>query len=162
MNILLVFATNSGTTQTVAQMITDALTKSGHTVTLKEARATTPEDFAGPQMVLLGSPSWDFDGHEGYPHEDLLALMDKMKTTNVAKPFAIFGLGDSSYKYFCGAVDHMETFVKNVQGTLAVPSLKIDKYYSDIEANNGKITTWVTSLTDTIKANPSAGGSSAQ
>jgi len=146
MNILLVYATNSGTTQTVAQMINDALTAAGHAVTVKEARTTTPEDFTSPQAILLGSPSWDFDGNEGFPHEDIIALMDKMKTTQVTKPFAIFGLGDSSYKFYNGAVDHLEKFVTDIKGTLLVPSLKIDKYYSDMDGNNVKITAWLEEL----------------
>jgi len=146
MNILLVFATNSGTTQTVAQLIADTLTGAGHTVTVKEARLAAPEDFTTPQTILLGSPSWDFDGNEGFPHEDILALMEKMKGSTVAKPFAIFGLGDTSYKFYNGAVDHLEKFVTEIHGALAVPSLKIDKYYSDVEGNNGKITAWVEEL----------------
>jgi flavodoxin I len=146
MNILLVFATNSGTTQTVAQMITDALTTAGHSVTVKEARMAAPEDFSTPQAVIIGSPSWDFDGNEGFPHEDLIALMNKMKGAHVPKPFALFGLGDSSYKFFCGAVDHLEKFVTEVGGTLITPSLKIDKYYSDMDGNNAKITTWIEEL----------------
>lgn len=150
MNILLIYATNSGTTQTVAQIIADAITATGQTVTMKEARLTAPEDFTNAQMIILGSPSWDFDGHEGYPHEDLLTLMDKMKGTTVTKPFAIFGLGDSSYKFYNGAVDHLEEFVKSLQGTLAVASLKIDKYYSDVEGNNAKITAWFNNLNKSL------------
>ena len=146
MNILLVWATNSGTTQTVAQMITDALTAAGHTVNSKEARAATQEDFTGPEVFILGSPSWDFDGKEGYPHEDFLPLMEKLKTLTVAKPFAVFGLGDSSYKYFCGAVDHLEELVKNMKGTLLVPSLRIDKFYSDQTGNTDKLNAWVEEL----------------
>lgn len=146
MNILLVWATNSGTTQTVAQNVTDALTQAGHTVTSKEARATTPEDFTSAQAIVLGSPSWDFEGHEGYPHEDFLPLIEKMKTTEVTKPFAIFGLGDSSYKFFNGAVDHLEEFVKSMKGTLLVPSLRIDKYYSDMTGNMEKVNAWIEQL----------------
>lgn len=146
MNILMVWATNSGTTQTVAQMINDGLAAAGHTVTSKEARATTPEDFTGAQVILLGSPSWDFEGHEGYPHEDFLPLMDKMKTTEVAKPFAIFGLGDSSYKFYNGAVDHLEEFVKTLKGTLLIPSLKIDRFYNDQNGNTEKVNAWVGEL----------------
>lgn len=146
MNILLVFATNSGTTQTVAQLVTDNLTAAGHSVTTVEARMANPENFTGPQAIILGSPSWDFDGNEGFPHEDLLSLMDKMKTSTVSKPFAVFGLGDSSYKFYNGAVDHLEQFVSNMKGTLIIPSLKIDKYYSDVEGNNAKINAWVEDL----------------
>lgn len=146
MNVLLVWATNSGTTQTVAQMVSDALTAAGHTVTSKEVRATAPEDFASAQVILLGSPSWDFEGHEGYPHEDFLPLLDKMKAVEVPKPFAIFGLGDSSYKFYNGAVDHLEEFVKTIKGTLLVPSLKIDKFYNDQAGNTEKVTAWTEEL----------------
>ena len=139
MNILLVWATNSGTTQTVALMVKDALSAAGHSVTVKEARETTPEDFASPQAIIIGSPSWDFDGNEGFPHEDFLPLMEKVKTQTVAKPFAIFGLGDSSYRIYNGAVDHLEKFVGEVKGTLLVPSLRIDKFYSDEAGNTAKV-----------------------
>ncbi len=146
MNVLLLWATNSGTTQTVAHIVNDALTAAGHAVTMKEARQTTPEDFTSPQAIIIGSPSWDFDGNEGFPHEDFLPLVEKMKTSEVPKPFAIFGLGDSSYRIYNGAVDHLEKFVSEIKGTLFVPSLKIDKYYSDTEGNNGKITAWLEEL----------------
>lgn len=146
MNILLVWATNSGTTQTVAQMVSDALTAAGHTVTSKEVREVTPQDFTAAQAILLGSPSWDFEGHEGYPHEDFLPFIEKMKTTEVAKPFAVFGLGDSSYKFYNGAVDHLEEFVKNMKGTLVVPSLKIDKFYNDQTGNTDKVNAWIEEL----------------
>src|SRR4030042_5843461 len=113
MNILIVYATNSGTTMTTAQTVADKLTKAGHSVTMKEARDTTIENFSAPHAILMGSPSWDFEGHEGMPHDDFLPLMEKLKTVTVeGKPFVLFGLGDSSYKHFCGAVDHLEETVK--------------------------------------------------
>lgn len=152
MNILIVWATNSGTTQTVAQMITDALTTAGHSVISKEARQTSPEDFTGPQAILLGSPSWDFDGNEGFPHEDFIPLINKMKTMAISKPFAVFGLGDSSYRIYNGAVDHLEKFVSDVKGTLLIPSLRIDKYYSDQTGNTEKINAWIHTLVTALKS----------
>ncbi len=147
MNILVVYATNSGTTMTTAQTISDKLTGKGHTVTQKEVRDATVEDFSTPDAILLGSPSWDFEGHEGMPHEDWIPLMDKMKTMTLEnKPIAIFGLGDSSYKHFCGAVDHMEELVKTMKGKLLTPSLRIDKFYSDQTGNMDKINAWADSV----------------
>ena len=147
MNILLVYATNSGTTMTTAQTVSDKLTAKGHQVTMKEVRDAVVEDFSSPEVVVIGSPSWDFEGHEGMPHEDWLPLMEKLKTmTFENKPFAIFGLGDSSYKHFCGAVDHLEELVKTIKGTLTVPSLRIDKFYSDQTGNMDKINAWADGL----------------
>jgi flavodoxin len=39
---------------------------------------------------------------------------------------AVFGCGDSSYTYFCGAVDAIEDKVKELGGELISDGLKID------------------------------------
>ncbi len=151
MNILLVYATNSGTTMSTAQTINDLLIAKGNAVTMKEVRDSSEADFSSPDVVIMGSPSWDFEGHEGMPHEDWLPLMEKLKAMSFEnKKFAIFGLGDSSYKHFCGAVDHLEELVKTVKGTLIVPSLRIDKFYSDQTGNMEKITTWAGSVASSL------------
>lgn len=151
MNILIVFATNSGTTQVVQELITGVLTRAGHTVTVKEARDAKPEDINASQVVLLGSPSWDFGGSEGMTHEDFVPLMEKLRTMKFdGKPFAIFGLGDSSYKHFCGAVDHLEKLVADIGGKLATPSLHIDNYYTDVTGFDGNIAAWTEKLMKTF------------
>ena len=151
MNILLVYATNSGTTMMAAQTVSDVLTQKGHQVTMKEARMTAAEDFNSPQAVILGSPSWEFEGKDGMPHEDVMALIEKLKTsTLVGKPFAVFGLGDSTFPHFCGAVDHLEEFVGTVKGKLVVPSLKVDKFFNDQAGNTDKITKWAENLATTL------------
>lgn len=143
MNILLVYATNSGTTMMAAQTITDKFTSVGHTVTMKQAAETTAEEIAAAPMVIFGSPSWDFDGKEGMPHEDFMPLMEKLKTVNAEnKPFAIFGLGDSSYRIYCGAVDHLEELIKTMKGKLVVPSLKIDNYFADQTKHMEAMNAW--------------------
>ena len=155
MNILLIYATNSGTTMLTAQTISDNLTQKGHTVTMKEVRASTPEDIQNAQAVILGSPSWDFDGHEGMPHEDYVPLMEKLKTkTYEGKPFAVFGLGDSSYTHFCGAVDHLEELVSTMKGKLLVPSLRIDKFFSDQTRHMESIGAWTNDLVGQLTGIP--------
>ena len=152
MNILLIYATNSGTTMTSAQTVSDKLTAKGHTVTMKEAREAKPEDLDSPEAIVLASPSWDFSGHEGMPHEDYVPLIEQLKTKILEnKPFAILGLGDSSYKHFCGAVDHLEELVKTMKGKLVVPSLRIDKFYSDQTGNMDKINAWADQVADAFK-----------
>ncbi len=143
MNILIAYATNSGTTMTTAQAISDKLNAKGFAVTLKEVRDITESEFSTTDAIVMGSPSWDFEGHEGMPHEDWLPLMEKLKTiTFENKPFAIFGLGDSSYKHFCGSVDQMEALIKTIKGKLLVDSLRVDKFYSDQTGNMDKINAW--------------------
>jgi flavodoxin I len=130
-----------------AQTVEGLLTQKGHTVTTKEVKEVTLPDIQGAGAVILGSPSWDFDGKEGMPHEDYVPLIEQLKTqTYEGKPFAIFGLGDSSYTHFCGAVDHLEELVTSMKGKLVTPSLRIDKFFSDQTKHMEAINTWTNNL----------------
>ncbi len=42
------------------------------------------------------------------------------------RAFALFGCGDSSYTYFCGAIDVLEDRVQKLGGNLVFDSLRID------------------------------------
>lgn len=140
--ILLVYATNSGGTAAAAQMIADALTAKGHTLTVKEAKDASPDDLTNAEFVILGSPSWDYNGMEGQPLPEMVAFIDRCKDVSLeGKPCAIFGLGERSYTYFCGAVTYLEAFIKRAKGTLVIPSLKIDGFYMKPDVGE-QITTW--------------------
>lgn len=150
MNILLVYATNSGSTAAAAQLITDVLSAKGHTVTVKDAKAATPQDVIAAPFFILGSPSWDHDGLEGQPLPEMEELIARCKEVILnGKPCAVFGLGDSSYTYFCGAVTYLEAFIKRTGGTLIVPSLKVDGFYMKPDAS-GSITTWANEVAEKI------------
>lgn len=150
MNILLVFATNSGGTAAAATMIADQLTGKRHAVTIKEAKVAGPDDLTAASFVILGSPSWDYNGMEGQPLPEMAEFINRCKDIQLeGKPFAIFGLGDSSYTYFCGAVTYLEAFVKRTGGTLIVPSLTVDGFYMKPEASEN-ITTWANTLADAL------------
>lgn len=151
MNILLVYATNSGGTQIASQIVTKALTKKNHLVIVKQASETTPQDLGQYDVIILGSPTWDYGGLEGQPHADFIALMEKCKgITAENKLFAIFGLGDSSYTHFCGAVDHLEEFVKSLKGKRIVDSLKIDGFFFDQKKNTELLKSWTEGVAKTL------------
>lgn len=142
MDVLLVYATNSGGTAAAVQMIADTLTAKDHTVTVKEAKDAVPDDLTTALCIIVGSPSWDYNGMEGQPLPEMAAFIDRCKEVSLAgKPCAVFGLGDSSYTYFCGAVTYLESFIKRGRGTLVVPSLKVDGFYMKPDAGE-QITAW--------------------
>lgn len=155
MDVLLVYATNSGGTAAAAQMITDTLTAKGHTVTVKEAKDAGPNDVISTPFLIIGSPSWDYNGMEGQPLPEMAALIDRCKEVSLAgKPCAVFGLGDSSYTYFCGAVTYLEAFVKRAKGTLILPSLKIDGFYMKPDAGE-QITAWAQDFSKEVEQHTS-------
>ena len=143
MNILLLYATNSGGTQEASQILSESLSQGGHTVLMKEVAEVDPQDIGKDDLTILGSCTWDYQGEEGLPHEHFMEVIKKMEgQTRPEKHFAVFALGDSSYTHFCGAVDHLEAFVGKLQGHLILPSLKIDGFYFNHEKNSELLKGW--------------------
>jgi len=146
MNVLIAYATNSGSTFEVANKISEMVTGAGHQVTVKNFQEIpSADEFGNYDVVLLGSPSWDYQGNEGFPHDDFMAFKDNNASADLGgKNFVVFGLGDSQgYQHFCGAVAHIEDYVKEHNGNLKAESLRIDGYYNDMEAGNAAVEGWV-------------------
>ncbi len=147
MNILLIYASNSGGTFLASQIVADTLKRHNHAITVKNVKEVNAADLSPYDLVILASPSWDYQGKEGQPHEDYREFMAKFSAKSLtAKSFAILGLGDSSYTYFCGAVGHLEEFVKNLGGKLIIEPLKIDGFYFDQDKNSKIISDWTDKL----------------
>lgn len=147
MNILLLFATNSGATALASEMVNQGLSGSGHTVQIKNPTETTEENIKSADILVLMSPSWDFADKQGQPHQDFLSFFEMMKEKTIpGKKCAVVGLGDSSYSVFCGSADHLEQFVKDIQGELVVPTLRIDGFYFDQGKNEQLVKDWTAAL----------------
>lgn len=147
MNVLLLYATNSGGTQQASQTVASLLQEKGHTVTVKNPKESNADEVIGAGLVIFASPSWDYQDKEGQPHEDFFSLLQSLEgKTMDGKLFAIVGLGDSSYSHFCGAVDEFEKVVAGLKGKLIVPSLKIDGYYLHMDENNQAVKDWTSKL----------------
>lgn len=152
MRVLIIYATNSGSTFLVSEIIAKEFIASKHSVVIKLAAEVTPSDLTASEVVLWGSPSWDYKGEEGCPHHQIIALMERWKAENFTGwPMAIFGCGDSSYTYFCGAVDHLEKFITERGSVLICPSLRIDGFYFTQAANCGLAHLWAEQLILALK-----------
>lgn len=143
MKILVIYASYSGSTQMAAETVTEKLKESGNSVEQKTAGEVNLNDIVNFDLVIFGSPSWDYNGLEGQPHEDFAKLAESNKDFSFAnKPCAVFGLGDSSYMHFCGAVDYLDDFVKKHNGKLIADSLKIDGYFMDQDKHTKDLQAW--------------------
>lgn len=151
MNILLVYATYSNSTYEVATHLQQVLEGLGDTVTVQLASETKAEDFSDFDTVVFASPSWDYNGKEGQPHEDFAPLLESLSTADVSSlKYAICGTGDSSYTHFCGAVDVIEAALKTTPATKCHESLRIDNYYLQEEENKALVADWGTALHEAL------------
>lgn len=151
MHILVAYATNSSGTLVASVVIANSLKNAGHNVTHKDIRAVLPSELTKYDVIVFGSPSWDYKSPEGrlegQPHEFFRKFIkDASGTSLPEKRFAIFGLGDTAYIKFTGAVDHLEAFVNKMSGKLVIPSLRIDGFYFNQPENEKRAALWADEL----------------
>lgn len=125
-NILIIFGSTTGNTESVAQKIGKHLNGAGHTVAVKNVVDTNVEDLgAGHDLIVFGVSTWGDDEIE--MQEDFAEFFPNFDNLDLkSRKIALFGCGDSSYTFFCGAVDLLEDKIDELGGVLVQEPLKID------------------------------------
>lgn len=147
MMITLIYATYSNSTFLASELLSKELTANGHTVALHTAAEATLELLQQSEVLIFASPSWDYNGEQGMPHEDFTALQARLSDAALNnKLVAVMALGDSSFTYFCGAADHLSTWLAEKGGKEVIAPLKIDQYYANEQAAQQQIADWSKAL----------------
>nr|WP_320193082.1 flavodoxin [uncultured Desulfobacter sp.] len=133
---LIVYGSTTGNTESVADTISTDLSKADYT-TKRINVSDVGVDILNEafDLYLLGSSTWGEDEIEF--QEDFAPFYENMNgdLNLTGKKFAVFGCGDSSYEYFCGAVDALEERLVKLGGTLVCESLRIDGEPEESEIN---------------------------
>jgi len=133
---LIIYGSTTGNTESVADTISTDLSNANYTV--KKINVSDVDvDILNEafDLYLLGSSTWGDDEIEF--QEDFVPFYENMNgDLNLSgKKFAVFGCGDSSYEYFCGAVDAIEERLGKLGATLVCESLRIDGEPEESEIN---------------------------
>jgi len=139
---LIIFGSTTGNTESTAERIGGILNAKGLEVTVQNVSDVNPGDEADYDLVLYGCSTWGDDEVE--LQDDFIDYYESMdKAPLGGKKVGVFGCGDSSYTWFCGAVDAIEEKVRKIGGTLVAEGLKIDGEPDDFE---DEIDAWATSV----------------
>jgi len=151
MKVLVVYATLSGSTMAAADLITATIKSAGHEVTELTADSITSDTVSSYAALVIGSPSWEDEGKDGQPLPEVKKFVESLSSASLTgKKIAVFGLGDTSYPHFCGAVDIIEEKLNAIGIAVTVPSLKIDRYYSSPD-NEPKVREWASAFSAVLK-----------
>lgn len=135
---IIVYGSTTGNTETTAELIEKTLAAKGLTVTLKNVTDATIDELGNFDLVLFGCSTWGEDEIE--LQDDFIPYYEELEKAPLSgRKVAVFGCGDSSYTYFCGAVDAIEDKVRDAGGNLVTDGLKIDGEPDDFK---GDITDW--------------------
>lgn len=148
MKILLLYATNSGSTFLISQQIAQIYSEANHQVELVDIRFATPKNFQDHDLIIMGSPSWDNQELEGQPHQAFFDFFQQHQTLRFDdQRVCVFGLGDKSYIYFCGAVDVLKKWVEDRGGQIFHEPLRINRFYfHDPEVSFKQAEEWAQSV----------------
>ncbi|WP_458415266.1 flavodoxin [Schinkia sp. CFF1] len=133
--ILIVYASMTGNTEMIANLVEASIKECGFPVVRKEAIEVEANEIFTFDEIILGTYTW---GEGDIPDEffDFFEDMDGIDLTG--KRFAIFGSGDPSYEHFCGAVDKLGNMILEKGGQLMLEGLKIELYPEGAEENRCK------------------------
>jgi flavodoxin short chain len=136
---LIIYGSTTGNTENVAKQIGKVLTQGGHEICLQDVRNAKVEELGnGYDVTVLGSSTWG--DAEIELQEDFAPFFDDMDKADLkGKKVAVFGCGDSSYTFFCGAVDSLQEKVEAMGGLIVNDPLKIDGDPGDA---SGDIDSW--------------------
>lgn len=112
----------------VAQKIEELLKAHGQAeVELVDMAELEPATLSSYPIVFIGSSTWGDGEYNDYSQ----VFFDNLKAATVdlsQSRFAIFGLGETFYPVFCGAVEHMQQDLQTKQAQLLGEALKIDGF----------------------------------
>lgn len=121
--IIMVFASMSGNTEDIADLIVRKLRDKGFEVDQEEMEEYDPEQLVEYDGIILGSYTWG-DGDLPYEAEDFYEALNDVDLTG--KPAAVFGSGDTVYPEFCEAVHTFERQLTECGAELVTKGLKIE------------------------------------
>lgn len=126
MKVLITFGTLTGNSETVAKYLYENL-KSDYLIELKlqDQIDTQIGELNNFDLVILVASTWG-EGEANPITEDFIMRLSDDFQANDTTHFALLGLGDSSYEFFCGVVDQLEKLLLEKKARILNPNLKLD------------------------------------
>ncbi|WP_120463552.1 flavodoxin [Paenibacillus aceti] len=121
--IVIVYASLTGNTEEMAELIAEGIRSTGATADLKMVEDSNAVLLQEYDAYLLGAYTWG-DGEIPDEFEDFLDEMKELDLQGTRS--AVFGSGDTAYHLYCGAVDELEEQLKEFGALVVQEGLKVE------------------------------------
>lgn len=121
--VLVAYASLTGNTEEIAELIVEGIKQAGGEAILKSVTDFNAAEILEYEGVLLGAYTWG-DGELPDEFLDFYEEMEELNLTGLKS--AAFGSGDTGYEIYCGAVDIIESKLKELGAEIVQESLKIE------------------------------------
>lgn len=121
--VIIAYASMSGNTEEIADLIKNSLEIYSININLKEIEHMNATELLDYDGIILGSYTWG-DGELPYETEDFYEELLDLDLNG--KIVSVFGSGDTAYPKFCAAVDILEERLQQQGAAIAVEGLRIE------------------------------------
>jgi flavodoxin I len=125
-SILILFGSTGGNTELVCDEVSHILKAKKNNVTMQRAENSSPDDIRKYDLCILASSTYG----QGLLQDHMRAFIKSCSSKHIKNTtFAVIGLGDNKYntEYVIEAANILEKKVKENNGTLLSPTLRINK-----------------------------------
>ncbi len=121
--LILIYASLTGNTEEMSELIVSGITEAGGSVTVKMADECSAEILHDYDGIILGAYTW---GDGELPDEFLDFYDDLEGLSLVGKKAAVFGSGDTVYEQFGKAVDLLQEKLAERGAEMVLEPLKLE------------------------------------
>ncbi len=129
----IVYASMTGNTEEIADIVAEKLEELGHTVDVDECTTVDAADFEDADMVIVATYTY---GDGDLPDEIVDFYEDLADVDLSGKIYGVVGSGDTFYDYFCKSVDEFEDQFALTGASKGADSVKVDLAAEDEDIEN--------------------------
>jgi flavodoxin short chain len=119
----IVYASMTGNTEEIADIVAKKLEDLGHTVDVEECTTVDATDFEDADIAIVATYTY---GDGELPDEIVDFYEDLADVDLTDKIYGVVGSGDTFYDYFCQSVDEFESQFALTGATKGAESVKVD------------------------------------
>ncbi|MBM7642176.1 flavodoxin [Streptococcus loxodontisalivarius] len=129
----IVYASMTGNTEEIADIVSNKLEELGHDVEVDECTTVDAADFEDADIAIVATYTY---GDGDLPDEIVDFYEDLQDVDLSGKIFGVIGSGDTFYDYFCKSVDEFEEQFGLTGATKGADSVKVDLAAEDEDIEN--------------------------
>ncbi len=131
--LILIYASMTGNTEEMSELITSGIQEAGGEVTIKMAEDCNADILLDYDGIMLGAYTWG----DGELPDEFLDFYDDLDELDLkGKKAAVFGSGDTVYEQFAKAVDLLQEKLAERGAEMILEPLKLELNPSGDEREN--------------------------
>lgn len=119
----IVYASMTGNTEEIADIVAKKLEELGHTVEVDECTTVDANAFEDVDIAIVATYTYG----DGELPDEIVDFYEELKDLDLAgKVYGVVGSGDTFYDEFCKSVDDFEAAFARTGATRGAESVKVD------------------------------------